>query len=181
MVLGVPRGGTSAVAGVLYHLGVDMGDLRQNNGSYCSFEDKNAVFLNKKQKPTRTHEGLQNYIDKRLAGSNPAGAKLFVGDLLQSQRPTNTFVLKVVRPIEDSIKSDISKNPNANCTEVVDGIIQRLTTAASEANCVEADYTLEYDKLVENPAREIVALVKAAGLNPTREQLQKGIDFVCRT
>lgn len=120
-VLGTPSGGTSCVAGILHHLGVDMGDVPPpgaHRRPYPTFEDRRCARF--KAEPTEAQKFIMQgggrdfraYLEMRLVeakkrGTIPGvkiGSAYWLGDPDPASLPVT--IVKVDRPLEDSIRSD---------------------------------------------------------------------------
>jgi len=130
VIYGLPRGGTSLVAGILHHAGFDMGDIRgrvksyPNGESYPTYEDRGYLphihqhTKNKKVKELVLEDAvaLRRYVNRRLIRANgrPAGVKM-PGMHLWSAVPDwvnmPVVTIRVVRPLADSVASSVRKNP----------------------------------------------------------------------
>lgn len=133
-VCGTPRGGTSCVAGILHHLGVDMGEFDPvGPDGYCTFEDKRASNY---KRPLGRHAGdsvltfmagansgrdFRAYLAMREeeADGKPWGCKLGTIYPLSDPEP-ETLPLRWVfvdRPLETCIRSDRAKTKPENPIE----------------------------------------------------------------
>lgn len=118
LVLGAPCSGTSCVAGILRHLGVDMGEPIASDRPYETFEDSRRA-CQYAAEPTEAQQFIMGggrdfraYLKFRLAearekGTIPGvkiGAAYWLGDPDPASLPVT--IVKVDRPLEDSIRSD---------------------------------------------------------------------------
>ncbi len=133
-VCGTPRGGTSCVAGILHHLGVDMGQFKpEGPDGYCTFEDTRAATFTR---PMGRYPGdhvlaffagadgfrdFRAYLEMREyeAKGTPWGCKLGTNYPLSDPDPATLPVrwVFVDRPLEVSIRSDAAKMKPENPVE----------------------------------------------------------------
>ena len=121
----VPSSGTSALAGVLHHLGINMGvyslENQEQKRGYQMFEDKEIGLFCSQFSPEHIPMApklmsircrWRHYVNHRFMGSDgPQGCKLPATLMIQDDDITSLPVvyLDVTRPLEDSISSDIKK------------------------------------------------------------------------
>ncbi|MHA7813254.1 MAG: hypothetical protein ACX94C_07690 [Phycisphaerales bacterium] len=125
MVLGLPRGGTSLVAKMLIELGVNMGESFVNSNHYPNYEDVGfhkaiggyAAWGNE-QKRADCVKRVREYMHKRLDEvDGPVGAKFPCISNLYGAEGWDTLpirVVRVVRPLEDAIESDLKNYTGKN-------------------------------------------------------------------
>ncbi len=185
-VIGVPHGGTSAVAGVLHRLGVDMGDFRHRpRSTYDSYED---VAARPFARSTFDHypvdeRGFLRYCDQREAGAYGVwGVKTFASRLLaESSRARSVFrYVWVTRPLLETIDRDSAgteRGPNERWlrARVLTG---RLIESRRLASLVHPVASFSFDQLRRHPRSIVHELVDALELETSEEDIDNAIDFV---
>ncbi|GAG08262.1 unnamed protein product, partial [marine sediment metagenome] len=139
-VVGTPSGGTSAAAGILHHLGVDMGEPMPTMRPYLTFEDRNGRRFDR---PTGEDEAValvagpkggrrfRDYLEWRLEQANgrlcgvKLGASYWMGDPDPATLPVR--ILKVNRPWESSVNSDAGYQLMKKFPRSVDEVVARAT------------------------------------------------------
>ena len=187
----VPSSGTSALAGVLYHLGVDMGSFsleqQENARGYEMFEDKAiALFCARYEdrfQPMQPHLlgtkcRWRHYVNHRLIESKgPIGCKLPAVLMLHDDDITTLPVvyLDVERPLEDSLSSDIRRVIQKNKYGEHDtwrlmSLINAKRSADISANWqakkdillqIEPELRLTFDELVRHPRKSVENIIVA--------------------
>lgn len=123
-VLGTPSGGTSCVAGILHHLGVDMGDVSSEPTArgYVSFEDQRAVeFVAESPRGEGDpllpllggYRRFRDYIEVRLESARyfgvragvKLGSKYWLADANPETLPLE--IVRVRRPWPEVLASDL--------------------------------------------------------------------------
>jgi hypothetical protein len=201
-VTGTPSGGTSAIAGALHYLGVDMGKFPTNPGirGYATYEDVNThVFkLNiPGQGPTILRQGLRlrDYIAYRQGHAKKGqriGVKASALYWMTEQSPGTLPIdwLVVHRPLEDAIESDqriqamIAEDRGRNELTPVDLVYRGAAIggafAAKDMICQVFDPALELDfyETLESPKDAVILMCEAFGLKPTPEQETAAVKFL---
>lgn len=191
VVIGQHRGGTSATAGVLWRLGVDMNPTSGTNigddhedrelyllnemavggwwrpvNNFMAYQEQYAALLAK-----RDEKDLWGFKDPRL---------VFFWEDITNLIESNIYLVRVQRPIEASARSlvvrDSERLPHLTYHEAV------LLTARYEwrANVIyrlfekKRRFWLEYNNLIDHTEREVKHLAKWLDLPVT----QDAIDFV---
>lgn len=187
-VLGQFRGGTSAVAGVLHALGVDMGSgwppSRRTN-RHGTFEDRALARLCRRafrepgvverMPPPRRVRRLRRWAARRTAGVSPRviGAKhptlcLCIPQLLAAW-PAVRFVA-VDRPASESVAS-IARAMTAWSADQAEAATRRLIETRDQDLAAAGRTVLRvaYHDLLADPAREVDRLIEYLGLIVTPE------------
>lgn len=194
-VLGVFRGGTSCVAGMLHHLGVPMGRVRKprpaNPRGFFEDEDLGQVCRRFYPEPWLVPRGdargrrdaLEAWIRGRAEADGPRiGIKhptlcLMVDDLV-AVCPMLRFIA-VQRPLEESIASirRLGWGWPATARKTV---IPRMIAARDEAlrRCTRPILRVEYGEIVQDPYRALDQIVAFCGIAPTAEQRRRAAEFV---
>ena len=187
LVAGLPSGGTSTVAGILHHLGVDMGSLtfeatgsRNYLGFECETAKKDIGSLPGDASPEQIESAFRAYLDKRLAtASGPCGVKLNLLALLGRCDGLESLPLTVVhvkRNLDDTFVSDIrytGEDYNRAAWRGVYDLALRQLVRRVPPVC-----TIQYEDAIAYPYRTVQTLVTALGLTPTQAQTDKAIAFI---
>ena len=184
LVVGVQRSGTSLVAGILFRLGVFMGDwfLKKNKFNPTGFfediefleleEERWKGKITKEEWTVRVFEVIKRrqeevYGFTHWGWKNPASS-LFIHEYIEICNP---IIIKCVRNKKDNLESmqKMFWNKGAELqykhkTEQLD----KLT------DCIEIDY----DSLKENTEYEIRRLIGYLKLNPSKKRIFKAIESV---
>ena len=187
------------MAGVLHHLGVDMGDIEGvealaknapgNRRQYCGYEDMGVYHalaqcqVNGIDDPlfAKMDQHIQAYLRDRLASANgqPCGVKA-PSFVMTSRCPSLTLWPMVVvhadRDVDAAIASDIKYRGFSYERAVERGIMdlalrQFLTRITPVC-------TIRYEDALVSPRYAVAALVNALDLEPTPDQRQAAIDFI---
>ena len=187
LVAGLPSGGTSLVAGVLHHLGVDMGEVathaygsRNYLGFECEIAKREFGGLPSDASPDTMLATAQSYFDKRLAAAyGPVGVKLNILILLGQCKGVEALPIKVVhvkRNLEDTFASDIKYTGEdmgrAATRGMLDLGLRQLVRKVSPAAVIE------YETSIREPRLTVEVLVAALQLNPTPGQVEAAIAFI---
>ena len=183
-VVGTPNGGTSCVAGVLHHLGVDMGDisLEPTNREYAVFEDRQLATYKTKR--------FRDYLEQRLATAGgqrvgvKCGAWYWMADPAPETLPVD--VVLVNRPVEDSMTSSLRRHSAE--TQPLEELqrIRRLVGGIGEAWAAKELLTLKvrpalevsFRHLLLDPQREVERIAARLRLDPRQSQIREAADFV---
>jgi hypothetical protein len=204
-VIGTPNGGTSVVAGVLHHLGVDMGQfpLGPKTRSYTTFEDVQVARFKtpdelKKSIDTRVPWypiSIRAYLQQRLKDANGkrVGVKHSCLFLLADEEPETLPILPVFvwRDLEKAIRAgqkfwkdergDViaeQKHPHLFCTHQA-GPIARSWVGMQTLREMFPDSTQYYfDNILRNAEDWIKHMVCELDLEVSPEQFQKALEFV---
>lgn len=188
LVAGLPSGGTSMVAGTLYHLGVDMGSLTlaaSGRRNYLGFECETARRDIGGLPADASHETIgqafEQYLDKRLAEANgkPYGVKLNLLALLGAYSRLEQLPIVVVhvrRDMERAFASDIRYTGEGYARAAWRGmydlglrqLVQRVPPAC----------TVQYEDAIANPRQAVNLLKEALRLTVTFRQYETAIEFI---
>ncbi len=192
-VLGLPRGGTSAVSGVLQQLGVAMGDRLKTSGSaieHPTYEDARLRALCRQAydepSPVRLMsdeaivEGLKAWFrfraDTAVRAHAPIGAK---HPLLMAMVPElvaaapDVRLVRIDRPVAASIASLRKRGWwNPDKSEVLCRTLHQQGEAALQGR---THHRLSYGDLVKEPSREVHRLIDALQLQPSASQIAAAI------
>ncbi len=200
-VLGCHSSGSSALAGVLYHLGVHLGNSL--TGMYGKppirggeavdlrnlFEQSAPVPLTGFTMPKELIKyRLQRFVDCRrseakgkhtvAAGKYPQMAA--AGDILYEILGEKLRLIICQRPIEKSIASLYKRFPRmmreqieAHQRWIADGINQVRSLVDEDSQLV-----VQYDDLLNSPEQVVQELTDFMGLTPTVEQISAAVNYV---
>ena len=184
-VLGVYRSGSTAVAGALHHLGVDMG-APYFEGFYESaglskqlrkwFDEPRLVEKVGSAKRVRV---LADWIREREAGgARWVGMKhpllsLCGEDIVQAWGPETKFI-RCCRPLDDSIDS------LKRLGRSVDGahLQGTLMTALDKFFAGREHLAIEFADLMSNPRREVERLVQYLQIEADEAKIQAAVSFI---
>jgi hypothetical protein len=181
-VIGPPSGGTSAVAGVLHHLGVNMGDNLLLMPSKRQFRRRYPWYEPKGRTKIKTPTQLHAYVTQRMMTPGPHGAKYpwwtiplansdWVGDgfirLLAVHRP-HVDVMASHRRYYDRADWGMWEDRILKYHESEDLLFERLAPVAY----------IEYYDLLSDPYGMVEEIADALDLVTTPEQFQSAIEFI---
>lgn len=196
-VVGTPNGGTSAVAGVLFHLGVDMGNPPASPPrTYPTFED--ARIGNFRMEDGRYD--FRGYLEKRIAAAGPGtipGVKVSSLFWTWYRFPLTLPVVPIFvdRPLELSIRSshrlweeeraarlESKIYPEVFLAETA-GHIGQLWSAKERLRllCYKRRFPyvgVNFEELLGRPGEVVRYLVGRLGLPATGEDIANATDFV---
>lgn len=199
-VLGVYRGGTSCMAGVLQRLGIELGPnlkaARQENPTGF-YEDEllGEVCRNIFSEPWLTRQAGQEqsmsllrwWASKRcrdlpgddkgmLAGKHPL-LSLLVQELELTWNHPKFIVLN--RPVADSLRS-LKKTGWGWPVEAMEYVLPRMMKSRDEAleKCGASHLRVDFDLLRQNPRSVISEVIEFLECFPSDSQIQSAIDFV---
>lgn len=190
-VLGPYRGGTSAVAGALHHLGIIMGHRFFMGGQAASpkgcFEAKRLYdiclacypepsFEVARDYPTRVRllkEWLQGRSNERRVGAKHPKLCLMIPEMLEAW-PSVKFI-SVHRPLEESVNSLTDLGWWAGTWKPEDLIRRLVETRDRELAELPEDrvYRLDFREFRSNPRTHLEDIAQWAGIKPLEEQYAK--------
>jgi hypothetical protein len=187
-VLGTFRSGSSALAGVLHYLGVDMGypfyldfyepeDLSEKLRRWWS-----QPWLNEATLKEERIDGLTNWVQNRRENySGPIGAKhpllsLCGHDLLEAWGESTKFLWSY-RPVGDSICS-LQKVGWWRGSEK--HIQTQLFFACEKFFTRQPCLRVTYSEMVDDPAVVIQSIIDYLELTPTKGQIQFAVQSIRR-
>lgn len=185
-VLGLYRSGSTAVAGALHHLGVDMGAPYWGDyyEPYSLSEQLRAwwrePFLEQQVDRSIRVRGLRRWMeDRELSGSSIVGCKhpllcLCGEDLVEAWGPEARFIW-TFRPLEDSMESIVRWN-----WWPTHGKQMQLTLweAIQKFFAGREHLRIEFAEMMENPQLQMQRIVEYLGLEPTDEQFATAVGFI---
>ncbi|HUG67816.1 MAG TPA: FkbM family methyltransferase [Pirellulaceae bacterium] len=184
-VLGLYRSGSTALAGVLHHLGVDMGapyfrDYFEPDALARQLRFWwNEPLLEERILPAERVRALEQWVHEReQGGADYVGCKhpllsLCGQDLVDAWGPDTRFLWSQ-RPLDESIRSLIRLTWWPNAEE-----IQRtLWGAATEFFRNQEHLGVEYAEMLADPTRRIEQIVEYLRLEPTQQQIAAAIQSI---
>lgn len=204
-VLGLPSGGTSCVAGILHHLGVNMGNIRERSKEakrrpYYRYEDRGfkkvmrgtwpGPLLEPVCSPQEAFEKFEQYIQTRLSLMDGAlGIKVirtcYCGlDRRAASLPV--YPIFVMRPIEESRASenrrysDKPKRMGQNRVDRLDVIQMMIETFRYGVWNSLPHLEVSFGGVLQNPEEEVLRIRDALKLRSSDEQVQAAINHVER-
>jgi hypothetical protein len=203
-VLAVPSSGTSCIAGVLHHLGVDMGvspGVNERRG-YQMFEDIEAGFYafaptSPLDKLLNQRLNIREYLSYRFY-KNPRGRigmkalpTSFLYDSMKDPASLQVEILDVRRPLEDSIIADqnrMAQRPMRSTEEMPATVFQHCNRAGGLAamwtardfllKLHPAKLTVQFYEFLEQPRLWMDRIIEIFDLEPTDEQMAEAMHFV---
>lgn len=198
-VVGAPCSGTSLVAGMLHHLGVDMGEGHwlESSRPYPTFED--ARCKEYVAEPTPAQEFIMGggrdfraYCEMRLREANgrPCGVKIGAAYWLGDPDPKTLPVrlVHVERPLEDAILSDWKYQVAEGREDSAESRILRAAqmagywgAASSLCRFIRPTMGFEYASDLDLPdvfVEQACHYLFPTGSGPTAEQMDRAVDSV---
>ncbi len=205
IVLGMHRSGTSAVAGVLHKLGVEMGtdlmlgDSEANPAGY--YEDRpvmklnediltcwggswdrvpTAAYLSLARLPDKLAFGVRDYLDNRTLCVDRWGWK----------DPRTVLTLSVWLPLLNNPKIVIVQRNSASVLRSLDlrekkktinecrALMQLYENRLQRQTSLTDNFTLPYEQLIVEPENIIDDLVSFINHSPSAQQLQAAVQHV---
>jgi hypothetical protein len=204
LILGVHSSGSSCLAGVLYHLGLYMGEDKNLIGYYgkdphgashsCGFEERKLMMILEefmpfpRVEPMRGLPLITHKLNKWITGINREAhdqSKIGAGKYpLLCAVPSlfetwdNLKIISIDRPLEDSIASLTKREPKKDPAKLK--LHQQYLHASKQTLLARATGVLhiDYYKLLEDPAKTIEELTDWLNIVPSKEKLAKAIDWV---
>ena len=192
MVAGLPSSGTSMVAGVLHHLGVNMGNLptseqeqatatmRHYRGFECEDAKRQIGGLPSTCGLEDVFSASQDYIEWRLAtATGPAGVKLnllAVLGLADRLEDLPLAVVHVTRDLETTFESDI-KYTGMDIKRASNRGLRHLALRQLVRR-VRPACVIRYELALGNPDYTVHKLADSLGLAPTGGHMNAAINFV---
>jgi hypothetical protein len=200
-VLGLHRSGSSCLAGVLYHLGVHMGDKLRGYEPTGGFEAVGLVRVCEKAYPFPTtelqippdelHARLLRHVRyvrfSAMAKGKLAGGKYphlcAMGPLLESICGDGLRVIHIDRPLETSIRSLLARSracrASLHTSDEEAEKVQRWLWEQKQQFLARVEHlTVEFDRLLAEPAQQIQRVVEYLRLTPTSAQLERAVAHV---
>jgi len=200
-IIGTQSSGSSAIAGVAYHVGVWMGHhlggrYGRDPDNRCGFEDHTIGRLMRRHVPFlqstyRRRRKLINSLDDRIKqlqreasrrGQSVAGAKYprlsRLGPVFVKLLGDNLRVIDCDRPLADSIKSLQRKQPRKGNAAAIQNWLWQSKQAFLAMVPASHQLSVPYYGLLENTEGWAVTIADFLGLTPTQDQLRKAVQIV---
>jgi len=200
LVGGMPSGGTSVVAGILHHLGVDMGRFKKKPAAprdYWSYEcwdcvEKvqrdvwpfSAIRFNPERRLSVLREKLDEYLRVRMYTPGPWGFKnvrifalLSVDHEWASHLPLE--IVRVYRPREEALAGEEKRyrgklQANRLARAAVLWEMQQETDRKVKLPRVG----VHFRDVLEEPEGSVRYLARTLRLEPSEEQVKSAVEFV---
>ena len=177
IVISSPRSGSSTLAGILHHLGVDMGEhyVRPDMGNPTGyFEDAEIVHNDMKNYEDDREEWEKNFRELVKDRKHPWGFKTptlcatirEVREILEEEyNPTYIYLKRNLRDTAKALESHHNlKNARQHVRNQQDNI---------KANLPKDTLTIKFEDLTTHPKETIAQLIHILELKPTKEQQMK--------
>lgn len=190
LIVGLPSGGTSAVAGVFHRLGINMG-LRlagaYGERKYSRYEDLRLHALQKLQwhtNPDVLADGVVRLATERQKEDRPVGGKLpwlvrldrcTLGALERVAEVVD--LIRVHRPLEDVKVSYDRYEPNRH-NDTNRFVMNRWKMLESLCVRWKPRMVVDYNTLVGDTGAVVAGIVAKLGLEVTPEQVADAVAFV---
>lgn len=183
-ILGTYRSGSSAIAGMLHHLGIELGSPFVGD-HYESSELSTALrvwwtepLLLPSMNVKKRRKFLRQWIEAREIGSNLVGAKhpllsLSANDVFDAWGPETRFIW-CARPLVESIDSLARLNWWAE----PDRIQRKLNLANEEFFQTVEHLKLAYCTTQSDPMAQIELICNWLGLSPAKQQVDQALDWI---
>jgi hypothetical protein len=200
-VVGLHSSGSSCLAGVLYHLGLHLGNklggyYGANPEESCGFEAAGLFQLCQAAIPFPTvhyaqprdqiRANLSDWVMSRqreaLARGTIAGGKYpnfcRLGDELMTICGDGLLVVHCNRPLEESIVSLVRRSGHRYSPDALAAHQRWLWEGKQEFLSKVAHLTVEYDELLKAPDVQVSKLVDFLGIRPDDDQVARALSYV---
>lgn len=192
MVAGLPSGGTSLVAGLLHHLGVDMGDIpterqqakTKTTRTYLGFECTLALRTFGALPATSSQavmiDTARAYADERLVNADgPCGFKLNAMVMLGNCDGVERLPIEIVHVTRDlaaTFESDIRYAGDGYARACLRGAFHLALRQLVRR--VPPVCEVSYEQTRREPVETVAHLVRCLRIMPTFAQLEAAASFV---
>jgi len=201
IVAGMDGGGTSIIAGALWHLGVDMGNIPHDprkmewdykSGrprNYLKYEDDDARTMIEKANEQNRFDSqklvydLWSYIEKRqdAAHGKPYGVKhpgiLTVGSRTEQLQKMPVRCVYIHRSLDDVFSSNMrDMGPENYMQAQILGL--RVYCLTSFLKSLPPIATFEFESARTNAWETVDTLMSTLGLTPTEQQVERTLQFI---
>jgi hypothetical protein len=184
-VIGLYRSGSSAIAGVLHRLGVDMGGPFK--APYCEPDDLSAWLriwwdeprLREAVDRSERIAALSRWLHARQQmGSRTIGAKhpllCLTGDDLLEAWGADTQFIWAYRSMEESIASLNKTRWWPNSERMQHYLWNKAASFFARTNHLK----MTHNDLINDPKENVKQMISYIGLSPTRDQLNAAVRFI---
>jgi len=187
LVIGSPRSGTSVVAGVLHHLGVDMGKFyirpdTQNPTGY--FEDADIVKNDMNSYDNDREKWGVRFMELTKDRRDPWGFKtptlcVTIKDVRENleKRGFIPRYIYVKRNLENNIKALEKHHGRDDAREQI--ILQQENIKANLPT--KGTFIIDYEALVGDPIKTLREVVEFLGIYPTQREQTKAVLHVIQS
>jgi hypothetical protein len=185
-ILGLYSSGSTAVAGILHHLGVEMGSPFCYNYYESAWLARqlriwwNEPFLQEMIPKKVRIQILTNWIqEQELRGNSQwVGMKhpllsLCADDIVEAWGKDIRFIWSC-RPLENSINSLDSRDWWTN-GEIVQGTLWSALTRFFKQ---QPHLRIEFSQMMTHPEKEIGRIIEYVGMTPSKEQVKSALRFI---
>jgi len=191
IVIGTGRSGTSIVAGVLHHIGVNMGNnivkpnIDNPRGYFedVEFIDINSRFVHKNISEKEFIDRAEDLINYRIKRNEWWGWKAATNSYVLSSYKNivpNAKVIWANRNLKDTIDS------YKKCRFMYDGLngVESLNSYLVYIhNILEETYEnswlkLEFEDAFIDPQKYVEKIIDFIGIKPTKEQIDNAVNFI---
>jgi hypothetical protein len=204
-IVGLHSSGSSAIAGVCYHLGMHLGDrlggfYGNKPESSCGFEARGLSRVCERLArfpqivmSENNHTLAENFRNWLLYSWNKAQTKGTVaggkypllcrmGPWLQKNCGDGLRIIHCVRPIEDSIRSLVNRGGTPHCTLPQADLVQRWLQTGKESllSAVPVEHVLDvdYNELLHNTHAVVERIGAFIRTNPSTASIDKAVASV---
>lgn len=187
MVAGLPSGGTSVVAGILHHLGVDMGRVRSDEETLAAartlksarhYRGYECTVLAKMFSTSSPYRVVREYVQRRC--ERPAGFKsnlcVLLGNSLDPIETLPISVLHVTRDLQDTFESDIKYTGNDTDRAQLRGLLHLGLTRLVER--IPPTLTLSYEEILRDRYGTVTSIIRAFGLSASADTVDQAAQFI---
>jgi len=203
-VIGLHSSGSSALAGVLHHLGMHLGNklvgyYGSDPNKSCGFEAVGLVKLCERAMPfprativiaaqPEFARRLKRFCNEKRREANTKGTLAAIkypqlcraGEHLINIFGNKLRVIRIDRPLEESIASICRRYPKKEPQQL--RLHQEWLLAGRDELYGQLTdkqrITVQYADLLENPSREVERLISFLSIRPTAAQIAKAVDYV---
>lgn len=192
VILGTGRSGTSAIAGILHHLGVHMGDIfvaADTTNPYGHFEDIDFVHTHRNviahnMNPMQAAQLLKLLWNKKILAAQQRNTRWGFKDPMTTNLAyfylNNGFEMDIIWAYRDfseveksSFKAyqwtpDVTKNNLDIRLKIMEGLAQQRKISLK----------IDFNTLLQQPAQIIAEIIHIFDLHPTENQIKTAIQHV---
>lgn len=188
VVLGLPGSGTSIVAGMLHHLGVNMGRCLSpaeamqwpNGRQYLGYECMElATEFGKLDQPWQWARLFSGYCQNRLRDPGPQGVKMNRIAYLFGYPELAALPIRVIhvrRDLEETFRSDLSRENDSLDRAALLGTL--FVSINRFIKVIEPTITVWFDDAMENPTSIAMEIAHRFNLESSSEQVEQAAAFV---
>ncbi len=192
VVLGTGRSGTSAIAGILHHLGVHMGDVfvaADTTNPYGHFEDidfvqthRNVIMQN--MSSVQATQLLKSLWDKKISAAQQSNARWGFKDPMTTNLThfylNNGFEMDIIWAYRDFSEVEKSSFKAYRWTPEVtqDRLNIRMKIMEDLEKNRRIALKVDFNTLLQQPAQIIAEIIRTFDLHPTESQVKAAIQHI---